>query len=416
VIEKKMPLKLDIIPIKTGNDINRKIHDIYSKYIEFKIIPYFSWDTNSKYSIKFFNKTYWIKINPQIFKKKNEMMRFLWDIAKKKFIQVNYKDLFHLEIEELREKIGDSCIIKPIDASSSVSTFKLWDISELLEVRRKLSKKYDYIIEEYIWWELYSLDFFFDGENAFFLSFMREIAMIELSDKKKFSKSFLDSYGEEIEKHFQFIIPIRYNLDFSKISLTEVKFLNSIILKLKEIWYRWPIHLEYKYDKKTNKIWFIEWGARYGWKRVSWMKKIYQLDSQKIPHYTLIQQDFSKFQKIWKSHLYIPIEQEPNINLIGCKTNFIGTTNYISILKKMWGIFDISVSQFLKDYYFRVFGIKVQNIDFYAKYSSWYNFFPFYINNETRFDYILELDDKNFELFKLKKFQIIEKTFFHDYK
>jgi hypothetical protein len=51
-----------------------------------------------------------------------------------------------------------------------------------------------------------------------------------------------------------------------------------------------------------------------------------------------------------------------------------------------------------------------------VKYSSGFNFFPFYREKLTKLDYILELDDENFELYKKKKFKIIEKTFFHDYK
>jgi len=56
----------------------------------------------------------------------------------------------------------------------------------------------------------------------FLLTYAREIAMIELADKKKFSAPFLAKYGEEISKHFNFILPIAYHIDFSQISKIEM--------------------------------------------------------------------------------------------------------------------------------------------------------------------------------------------------
>jgi hypothetical protein len=97
------------------------------------------------------------------------------------------------------------------------------------------------------------------------------------------------------------------------------------------------------------------------------------------------------------------------------KTNFLETTNYIDILKKTGSIFEVSFQSFLKEYYNVNFGIKVKDMSFFVKYSKGYNFFPFYKDISTRLDYIIQLDDKNFELFKKKKFKIIEKVFFHDY-
>ena len=61
------------------------------------------------------------------------------------------------------------------------------------------------MVEEYIEWELYSVDVFMDGENMFLLTYAREIAMIELADKKKFSPKFLEKYGEENSKKINMI-------------------------------------------------------------------------------------------------------------------------------------------------------------------------------------------------------------------
>lgn len=61
-----------------------------------------------------------------------------------------------------------------------------------------------------------------DGENLFMLVFAREVSMIDLIETKKFSREYLEKYGEHLEKHFNFVLPIRYNIDFSKISKTEL--------------------------------------------------------------------------------------------------------------------------------------------------------------------------------------------------
>jgi len=167
----------------------------------------------------------------------------------------------------------------------------------------------------------------------FLLILAREVAMIELSEKEKFSKEFLEKYGEELEKHFNFILPLGYNLDISKLSQVEISFLESVRKKLKEIRYRGIIHLEYKYDKERKKLGFLEWGARYGGYRKTFMKHIYNTDSLRLPYYLLIEKDISRFTK-FKGDIYKFKEKEYNLNFIRVKTNFIETKNYIKILKK----------------------------------------------------------------------------------
>ena len=415
VTEKKIPSKLDIISIKIGNDLNRKIKTVFEKYIEYKIIPHFFWDDNSRHAIKVYNHTFGTKVDARIFKEKDKMQSFLWEISRKKYLKMTYREAVHSSYESIASEIGGQFIIKPTNASSSRSAFKVESWDEFEAIKYKLARWYEYLMEEYIGGELYSIDFFVADDKVYLLSYAREVAMIELSDKKKFSKTFLEKYGEELEKHFNFILPITYHLDFSKLNKIELSFIEELRKKLASIHYRWVIHLEYKYDKKLKKIWFIEWGARYGGYRSIFIKKINNTEIKKIPYYLLVENDTSRFEVLRNNILSLK-EQEHNLNFVRVKTNFIDTTNFISILKKTGGIFETSLSQFLTEYYMRVFGIKIKNIEFYVKYSSWYNFFPFYHKTTTKLDYILELDDKNFELFKLKKFQIIEKTFFHDYK
>lgn len=410
----KLPSKVSIIWYTNLIDLNNKINSIFKEYNDYKIIPYFSWDDNSKYSIKVYNKTFWTKVDPKIFKEKDKMSEFLWDIAKKKFLRYTYKELITQNYTEIAKNLWNKFIIKPTNASSSTNTFKVKNSDDFENIKSKISKTYDYILEEYIWWNLFSIDFFFDGESMYLLVLAREIAMIELSDKNKFSKPFIEKYWDELNKHFNFILPIAYHLDFSKLSKTELDFLENIRKKLQEINYRWVIHLEYKYDPKTKQLGFLEWWARYWGYRRMFMKEIYNTNFLRLPYYLLVEKDISRFNKI-KWNIYKFKEKEYNLNFVRVKTNFIDKMNYIEILKKSWNLFESSFNWFLKDYYKNKFWINIKKIDFFVKYSKDYNFFPFYKSNDTKLDYILELNDENFKIFRKKKFKIIENIFFHDY-
>lgn len=411
----KLPPKVEVLLCKNLSALNRGINTVYKTYPDYLILPNFGGDDLSKYAIKMYNKTYGLTIDAKIFKEKDMMMQFVWQLGEKNYIRTSYKDLIHMDYADIQQTIGKTFIVKPTNASASRCTFKVTSTADFQSIIPKISRIFDYMIEEYIEGELYSVDVFVDGENMYLLTYAREIAMIELSDKNKFSQPFLSKYGEEIQKHFNFILPIAYHIDFSYLSKMEIGLLEQLRVKLQSIEYRWVIHLEYKYDKKAKKIGFLEWGARYGWNRKTFIKEIYNTDYLKIPYYLLVEKDTSRFTPLkWK--IYAFKEQEHNLNFVRVKTNFIQTTNYIDILKKTGNIFELSFQGFLKDYYREHFGIRIKKIDFFVKYSKWYNFFPFYKDATTKLDYILELDDENFELFKKKKFKIIEKTFFHDYK
>lgn len=410
----KIPSKIEIVNYNNWRDLITKINEVIAKYNEYLIIPSFTWDDNSKYSININNKVAWTKVDYKIFKQKDVMTDFLWDIAKKKFKKFSYQDIQAISYKEIVDQVSETIIIKPTNAHSSTSTFKVENEIDFDNIKPKLSKKYDYIAEEYINWELYSLDFFFDWENCFLLSYIREVAMIELLDKDKFSEKFLEKYWESIKKYFNFVLPMTYIIDFSKLAKIEINLLQNLLDKLKSIWYIWAIHLEYKLDSKNNKIWFIEWWARYGWYRRNYIKWIYNTDTSKIPYYIQVEKDFSRFKEL-KKWVYVFKEREHNLNFVRIKTNFLEKTNYIKILKKSGDIYKTSINQFLKEYYKEKFWIKVKQIDFYVKHSPRFNFYPFYENNETKFDYILELDDENFAIFKKKKIKILENVFFHDY-
>lgn len=410
----KIPKNINTIQCNNLLDFNKKMTQAYKDHLEYLIIPYFSWDINSKYSIKTFNKTYNTNINPKIFKEKDQMMKVLSDIVPKKYLKYKYKDLYNEDFNKIRESLWWKLIIKPTNASSSINAFKVMTQQDFENIKTKISRSYDYVIEEYIWWNLFSIDFFFDWSKMYLLTFVREVSMIEIIEEDKFSNKFCEKYQEELNKHFNFVLPIRYNCDFEKLSKTEFSFLNKIKGRLKEMEYRWFVHLEYKYDRKEDKLWFIEWGARLGWNRTKYIKNIYNTDTYKIPYYLLVEKDSSKFVLI-KDWIYKFKEKEHNINLVWVKTNFVEPTNYINLLKNTWNIINTSFKDFILSYYKEKFWIKVNDITFLIKYWTNYNFFPFYMNNTSKFDYFLELDDENFKLFKKKKIKILEEIFFHDY-
>lgn len=410
----KVNSKIVITKYDNLNDLLKKIDLILDSNLEYRILPSFTWDDNSKYAIRVYNKTFWTKVDPKIFKEKDKMSEFLWSIIEKKYIKFFYKDLIEKTYEEIKYILWETFIIKPTNAFSSMSTFKVLDEESFQNAISKISKSYDFVVEEYIMWDLMTLDFFCDWENIFLLSYAREVAMIELFDKNKFSEEFLKKYSEEITKYFNFILPFRYNLDFWKISKLQLEFIEKIRKKLVSINYRWVIHLEYKYDFKNQKIGFIEWWARYGWYRKIFIKQLYHTDVLRLSNYILNEKDFSRFNTL-KDNIYKFKEKETNLNFVWVKTNFIKTTNFVTLLKKSGNILENSLHSFIQKYYFQAFWIKVKKIDFFVKYSWDYNFYPFYKNNKTKFDYILELDDENFTLFKKRKFKIIEKVFFHNY-
>ncbi len=414
-LKEKLPAKISIVPYKNLVDFKNQINEIFRNNLEYKFIPYFSWDSNSKYAINIFNKSFLTDINPKIFKEKDYMISFLWDLAYRKHKKFTYKDLISQDYESLKEIVWEKFVLKPTNWSSSTSTFKISSEEELANAKTKISKVYNYLIDEYIDWKILSLDFFFDWERMFLLTYVHEVSMIELLDHNKFSPEFIAKYWDEVKTHFNFILALRYNVCFEKISKTEINYLSKLKEKLKEIWYRGIIHLEYKYDSLKDKLGFIEWGARYWWNRRLFIQELFNTDPLKLPYYLLVQKDFSKFTEI-KSGIFRFKEKKDDLNIVWVKTNFIKTTNYIEILKKTWNITEISFWDFLLNYYKKTFSIKVKDISFYISSSKDFNFYPFYRNNNTKFDYILKLDDKNFSLFKKKKFKIIESVFFHNYK
>ena len=411
----KLPKKVEILHYANYVEMKRFIKQIYERYPEYRLIPYFIGDAYSKYALYAYNLAFHNKIDPRIFRDKDRMIDFLGELSHKKNITLEYKALQKMSYSELENLLGTPFILKPTNASSSTFTFKIKSEQEYTDILQKIGKSYTYICEQYIGGSLFSLDFYMDGTNLYMLLFAREVSMIDLIETRKFTREYMEKYGEELEKHFNFVLPIRYNIDFSKISKTEMVFFEKLRQRLSEVNYRGFMHLEYKYDRKTQSLGFIEWGARPGGNRPLYIKELYHTDAKKIPYYLLIEQDRSRFKAI-KPHVFCFKEKEDNLNLVGVKTNFITPTHSIDILKKTGDMLSLSFENFILNYFKNVFGIKVDSIRFQVKENKNKTFLPFYMSNKTKFDYILELDDKNFELFRKKKAQIVEKVFFHNYR
>jgi galactokinase len=77
--------------------------------------------------------------------------------------------------------------------------FKVFSEENFKKVKKKLKKKYQYIIEEYLDGNLYSVDFFCNGEDIFLLNFTREISCLEMINS--FSDDFVEKYKDQLEEN-----------------------------------------------------------------------------------------------------------------------------------------------------------------------------------------------------------------------
>ncbi|MEI7562627.1 MAG: hypothetical protein WCJ39_02710 [bacterium] len=177
-------------------------------------------------------------IDYKIFRHKDVMNDFLGKLTHKRNISVSYKSILTLTYQKAKKDLGSKFIIKPQNTSSSMLTFKVTSEKEFKDVKKKLLKKYEYVVEEYIDGQLNSLDFFFDGEHMFLLCNVREIPFVELIENHKFSPDFYEKYGEDISRYFSFFLPLRYNIPFTKLSPLEYAFFNEIKEKLKNLQFK----------------------------------------------------------------------------------------------------------------------------------------------------------------------------------
>lgn len=402
-------ISINKIILKT--EIKQHIDKVFDQYKDYLILPYFQWDSNTKFSIYVYNKTYKINIDPKIFRQKDKMNGFLWDIAKKESMMLSYDKVQDIDYNWVVEKLWSDFIIKPTAWASSLLAFKVKNKDEFNDVKSKIKKKYKYILEKYINWNLYSIDFFFDWKEVFLLCLAREIPFTELLEK--FSEKYLEKYHNCLSKEFLHFIPISYWLPLSKLTNTEINFIKKIWDRLKSINYIWFIHLEYKIKKKEKTIWFIEWGARLWGKRWKFIEWMHNIKAENIPNKLLIEKDSSRYKKVkWVNFIkYRNIER----NFAFIKTNVFKKTNIVDILHKIPNFLNNSFEDHIKKYLLKNWNIAVDKMEINLTTSSDHFLYPFYDRSDTKLHYLLELDDDSYKKFLSKKHKILEKLVFHDY-
>ena len=414
ISEKKLSLykNFKVIVYKDRKDIVKNIDSITKAEKDSIILPYFSGDSYSKYSIKILNKTYKTKIDPELFKQKDKMNSFLEKIiGHKKCIKYSYEEIQAKRYEEIEKTIGCCFILKPTNAASSLLNFKITNKTEFTKAKVRLKKKYHYVLEEYIEGNLYAVDLFCDGEQVYIICFTREIPFSELLEK--FSPGYMNKYQNILREDFIHFLPIRYTLDMAKCTKPEVDFIKQVTKPLVEKNYKGFIHLEYKIKRKEKKIGFIEWGARLGGYRYNFIRKMFNVYPENILYELLVEKDKSQFGK--RDGIFYLKNRDHERNFIGIKTNVLKETHMLSILEKTPNFLNESFETFLRNFLLSYRKIKIKEVEFFVKTTKDYKLYPFYERCDTQFSYIMELDEENFERFTKNKHAILEKLVFHDY-
>lgn len=411
--EQLKELKIFKIIICTQKSIPNKISAIFKEYKkEYLILPYFISDINSKYAIRVYNEAYSTKIDPNHFRIKNKMNEFLGnELVKKKSIKKTYVEVQSLSYRAVKSQLGKNFILKPTNAASSLLNFKISSEAQFVKAKAKLKKKFQYVVEEYLEGNLYSLDFFSDGNDIFLLCFVREIPFLELLEH--FSPNYLKKYKKYIASEFLHFLPIRYSLDLKKISSLEFDFIKRIGQRLIEKKYRGFIHLEYKVKRKEGKIGFIEWGARTGGKRANFIEGMHGLRVENLPADLLHRKDHSRFEKI--KGLYCLKNRDIDKNYLMIYTSVTEKTHIMKVLSLVPHFLNLSFENFIREFLWDNWRIKIKNIEFFLSTTSEGYLYPFYERSDSKFNYIMEFEEEPFKKFLKKKHKILEHLVFHDY-
>lgn len=396
-----------------GKEIPEMINQIFDKHSRhYRLLPFFRGEVNSKYAIKIYNKFYGTSVDPKAFRLKSHMNKFLGEeLGQKKTLNFSYDKLKAVTYQQLKHKLGASFIVKPVNAASSILNFKISSAKEFASAKKKLKRKYKYVAEEYLEGNLYSLDFYSDGSDIFLLCFVREIPFLELLEN--FSPRYLEKYYKYLSTEFLHFLPIRYTLDFKKLSPLERDFVKKIGEQLLAKKYRGFIHLEYKVKRKEGKIGFIEWGARPGGKRVEFVNTMFNYRVENLPFDLLVKKDYSRFEK--KDGLYFLKNRDIDKNILMIYTSVLEKTNIINVLSKIPNYLNISFEDFLKNYLWDNWRIRVKNIEFFLQTNSEGYIFPFYERSDTKLHYIMEFEEEAFCRFVKRKHKILEHLVFQDY-
>jgi len=375
------------------------------------LIPFFFWDVLAKHSIDIYNHTFSTKVKYPYFKDKNAINHIIQSACKKQFMHYTFDQLQQIRYQDIAKIWLEKFIIKPQSGSSSFMTFLVENSKDFTTIKKKLSPKHTYILEEYFYGELNSVDFYNDGKNLYILAYIKEKALKDLSTGNQLSEDFLHTYKKDL-KLFNFLIPVRYNESFEKITHEEFRFLSKIQDILTKLHYRWFIHLEYKFNASTHTIGFVERWARLGFKRKTFIEKAYTTGIKALNLPYLILHDKLQWFTTVAPWLYILKESNTNTNILWMRTSFYKKTN-----KKFTTIesFKDALSRFLRTYFSKTFDIQVMDIQYVIKYKEWNVFYPFYQCNDTRLDYLLFFNDKDFLIVKKNIGKIVERLVFNDF-
>lgn len=397
-----------------NKDIPELINQVFDKHgKQYKIYPFFRADAFSKYAIKVYNKTFSLKIDPKSFRLKSHMNEYLGEeLGRKKTLNFNYDKIQKSTYQQLKKKLGSSFILKPENGVSSLLNFKISSAKELTQAKKKLKRKYQYVVEEYLEGNLYSLDFYCDGRDIFLICFVREIPFLELLEK--LSPKYLEKYKSQLKTEFLHFLPIRYTLDLKKLSALELDFVKKIGERLKARKYHGFIHLEYKVKRSDHKIGFVEWGARLGGKRAEFVSGMHNYRLENLPLEIYHRNDTSRFEK--KHGLYYLKNRDIDKNFLMIYTSVLEKTNIINVLSKIPSYLNESFEDFLKKYLWDNWRIKAKSVVFFLNTNTEGYIFPFYERSDTKLNYIMEFEEESFKRFLKKKHCILEHLVFHDYK
>lgn len=401
---KNISNRIVFLEYKNKNERKSIIKSLIANNPRELIIPYFRWDIQSKYAIFAWNQYSSHNVDWKTFRHKNKMNEFIGNEKKSFFIP--YNELWSHNYDSIKNHLWwENFIIKPINRSASAWAFKIQSQENWDNISSKLLHS-DHVVEEYYPGHLHSVDFYFDGENILILCAVKEMPFIEILDENKFSDTFFSMYWEDIQKHFLYSLPIRYDIPYSRLHDEERKFIYSLWSKLKNIWYKWFIHLEYKFDTKTKKVWFIEWWARMWWQRIDWIKKLHYFDIKSLL-YDIHSNDISKWKKYkW---CYIFKETVADMHYVWIYKNFLKKTHIWDILTWYKNYMQVSFYDYIINY-FKSIGIIINNLHI-VKNSYSNNFYPTY-QGKSSFKILFEVNDENFKKLREKKIGIIEKLIF----